>query len=280
MAPRYLWFRGGDVAVDAASGAVMLSPRGHAAPTVVSPTRPPTAGLQLPAPLAAAPHAAYSLGGGRPLGLREGGGGAPSLDAVRTAVHAARATELARYAAYGEHAEVKEALQAATMWNYIYTPAEYGPFLPVSRAWNFVKGNVNLDWAYVIFDWDNIFASYMTSLDPRAKEIAYSNYIQVSEQVTYSLTYLLRKSNPNPNPNHNPNPNPNPTPSLPNYIQVVRSRTARGMVPNYSAGGTKSVDRTEPPIGAKVLLEMHGKYGDGWLVELLFDDLLRWSDWF
>ena len=277
MAPRYLWFRGGDVAVDAASGAVMLSPRGHATPTVVSPTRPPTAGLQLPAPLAAAPHAAYSLGGGRPLGLREGGGGAPSLDAVRTAVRAARATELARYAAYGEHAEVKEALQAATMWNYIYTPAEYGPFLPVSRAWNFVKGNVNLDWAYVIFDWDNIFASYMTSLDPRAKEIAYSNYIQVSEQVTYSLTYSV---NFNPNPNHNPNPNPNPNPSLPSYIQVVRSRTARGMVPNYSAGGTKSVDRTEPPIGAKVLLEMHGKYGDGWLVELLFDDLLRWSDWF
>eukprot|EP01051_Picozoa_sp_SAG22_P016039 SAG22_NODE_2189_length_2863_cov_3.101664_5_plen_60_part_00 len=23
--------------------------------------------------------------------------------------------------------------QAATMWNYIYTPAEYGPFMPVSR---------------------------------------------------------------------------------------------------------------------------------------------------
>lgn len=238
MAPRYLWFRGGGVAVDAASGAVTLSPKGHAARTVVLPTRPPTAGLRLPAPLAAAPHAAYSLGGGRPLGLREGGGVAPSLDVVRTAVRAARATELARYAAYGEQAEVKEALQAATMWNYIYTPAEYGPFLPVSRAWNFVKANVNLDWAYVIFDWDNIFASYMTSLDPRAKDIAYSN-----------------------------------------YIQVVRSRTARGLVPNYSAGGTKSVDRTEPPIGAKVLLEMHRKYGDGWLVELLFDDLLRCSDW-
>ena len=30
------------------------------------------------------------------------------------------------------------------MWNYIYTPAEYGPFLPVSRAWNFVKGNPDL----------------------------------------------------------------------------------------------------------------------------------------
>ena len=37
-----------------------------------------------------------------------------------------------------------------------------------------------------------------------------------------------------------------------NLVQVIRSRTARGFVPNYSAGGTKSVDRTEPPIGAKV----------------------------
>lgn len=37
-----------------------------------------------------------------------------------------------------------------------------------------------------------------------------------------------------------------------NFIQVIRSRTARGFVPNYSAGGSKSVDRTEPPIGAKV----------------------------
>eukprot|EP01051_Picozoa_sp_SAG22_P016041 SAG22_NODE_2189_length_2863_cov_3.101664_7_plen_57_part_00 len=34
--------------------------------------------------------------------------------------------------------------------------------------------------------------------------------------------------------------------------QVIRSKTAMGFVPNYSAGGTKSIDRTEPPIGAKV----------------------------
>ena len=45
-----------------------------------------------------------------------------------------------------------EGLQAATMWNYIYTPAEYGPFMPVSRQWDFVKFPVNLDWGYVIFD--------------------------------------------------------------------------------------------------------------------------------
>jgi putative isomerase len=51
-------------------------------------------------------------------------------------------------------------------------------------------------------------------------------------------------------------------------------------VPNYSAGGTKSIDRTEPPIGAKVMLEMYNKFKDLWIVELLFDDLLAWNTWF
>lgn len=65
-----------------------------------------------------------------------------------------------------------------------------------------------------------------------------------------------------------------------NLIQVTRSRTARGFVPNYSAGGSKSIDRTEPPIGAKVLLELFKKFNDTWIVELLYDDLLEWNNWF
>ena len=32
-------------------------------------------------------------------------------------------------------------------------------------------------------------------------------------------------------------------------------------------------------MGAKVLLEIYKKYGDLWLVELLFDDLLDWNNW-
>ena len=150
-----------------------------------------------------------------------------------------RDAELDRYKAYGDLADVKEAVQAATLWNYIYHPAEYGPMLPVSRSWDFVGGAANSDWSYVIFDWDNIFASFMSSLDPRSKAIAYSN-----------------------------------------FIQVIRSKTAAGFVPNYSAGGSKSVDRTEPPVGAKVLLEMYNKYKDAWLVLLLFEDLLEWNTWF
>jgi hypothetical protein len=61
--------------------------------------------------------------------------------------------------------------------------------------------------------------------------------------------------------------------------QVIKSKTENGFVPNGATGGGKSQDRTEPMMGAKVLLEMYRKYGDLWLVELLFDDLLDWNNW-
>lgn len=40
------------------------------------------------------------------------------------------------------------------------------------------------------------------------------------------------------------------------------------------------MDRSEPPIGAKVLLDMYNKYHDKWLVQLLYPDLVAWNDWF
>ena len=241
---RYQWFRPGDVH-SFADGSIRFAPLGLATRQIQPTAQPVRHGGAVEMGMAedgnersrAAAHVAFSLSRG-PVGLREGGGPSPHLAEVRDVIRAARAAELRRYEAYGVYGEVKEALQSATMWNYIFQPAEYGPMLPVSRSWNFVKHQANSDWSYVIFDWDNFFASYMASLDPRSKNIAYSN-----------------------------------------FIQVVRSRTARGFIPNYSAGGTKSVDRTEPPIGAKVLLELYGKYKDGWFVQLTFDDLLRWNDW-
>jgi putative isomerase len=251
--PRFQWDRTGVINISTSDGTIGLAPFGFV-PSFVRPTSAPSAAL--PKSLTAAlglgghdspaappppPHVAFSLGHGA-VGFREAAtakGALPTVSDVKATVEAARKAELERYEAYGAYAEVKEALQAATMWNYILSPAELGPILPVSRSWNFVKEESSLDWSYVIFDWDNFFASFMASLDPRAKRIAYSN-----------------------------------------LIQVVRSRTAMGFVPNYSAGGSKSVDRTEPPVGAKVLLEMHKKYPDDtWLVELLFEDLLGWNDW-
>ena len=241
---RYQWLRPGAVSVGA-DGSMTFSPMGHER-MILQPTMDPSSigrarereGLGIEDELArSVATLRFSMGKGA-VGMREGRGKArPRLAEIRREVVARCADEKHRYAAFGKLGEVKEALQAATMWNYVVSPAEYGPFLPVSRSWNFVKNASSLDWNYVIFDWDNIFATYMASLDPAAKNMAYSN-----------------------------------------FIQVIRSRTARGFVPNFSAGGTKSVDRTEPPIGAKVLLELHRKYKDVWLVQLLFDDLLRWND--
>jgi len=238
--PRYMWFRLGTVSAwPSRAGSLQIAPLGVPGITVIQPTTDPSTELKLPDHIATWPaHVAFSFGAGA-VGLREGDGAPPSLQEVRQHVQAMRDAELDRYKAYGDLADVKEAVQAATLWNYIYHPAEYGPVLPVSRSWNYVTGAVNSDWHYVIFDWDNIFASLMTSLDPRSKAIAYSN-----------------------------------------FIQVIRSKTAAGFVPNYSAGGSKSVDRTEPPVGAKVLLEMYNKYKDAWLVQLLFEDLLEWNSWF
>jgi hypothetical protein len=39
--------------------------------------------------------------------------------------------------------------------------------------------------------------------------------------------------------------------------QVIKSKTENGFVPNGATGGGKSQDRTEPMMGAKVLLEMY-----------------------
>lgn len=63
-------------------------------------------------------------------------------------------------------------------------------------------------------------------------------------------------------------------------IQVVRSRTAKGFIPNFSAGGAKSQDRTEPPLAATVLLELMTKFDDAWIAEYLWDDLAIQMDWF
>ena len=132
-----------------------------------------------------------------------------------------RDIEIKSYQGFGDlGGAIKEAAQSGVMWNFVYTPAELGPIAPVSRGWDFTKDAVSSDFTYVLFDWDNIFASYLLSLD--SKELAYTN-----------------------------------------LVAVIKSKTGRGFVPNFSAGGAKSMDRTEPPIGAKVLLEVSERSAGG-----------------
>ena len=45
---------------------------------------------------------------------------------------------------------------------------------------------------------------------------------------------------------------------------VRASWIVAGFIPNYSAAGAKSQDRSEEIIGSKVLLELHKQYKEDW----------------
>jgi hypothetical protein len=149
---RYMWQRAG-TASTGADGTLNFQPAGYPTPFSIRPTRPP-APVQVPPGFTSQPYAAWTLGEG-PLGLAETpfGDPTPTLALIRERVAAAAAAEAAATASFGRASEIKEAVQASVMWNAIYTPAEYGPVLPVSRAWDFVRGRHDPEWGYVIFAW-------------------------------------------------------------------------------------------------------------------------------
>ncbi len=63
-------------------------------------------------------------------------------------------------------------------------------------------------------------------------------------------------------------------------METLREETAEGFVPNYArAGGWKSSDRSEPPVGSITVLGLYEKFHDLWLVRDAFDPLLRWNRW-
>ncbi|HWS66638.1 MAG TPA: trehalase family glycosidase [Steroidobacteraceae bacterium] len=63
-------------------------------------------------------------------------------------------------------------------------------------------------------------------------------------------------------------------------IETLRESTKRGFVPNYArAGGWKSFDRSEPPVGAITALGLYKKFHDRWFLEDAFTPLLRWNRW-
>lgn len=65
-----------------------------------------------------------------------------------------------------------------------------------------------------------------------------------------------------------------------NAIEMLREKTPDGFVPNVSnAHGFKSLDRSQPPVGSITLWELFEKFGDRWLLDLAFDDLLVWNRW-
>ncbi len=65
-----------------------------------------------------------------------------------------------------------------------------------------------------------------------------------------------------------------------NFAEHMRSLTRDGFIPNVEEpNGKVSRDRSQPPVGALMLKEIFKRYGDRWLLEGSFDDLLAWNRW-
>ena len=66
-----------------------------------------------------------------------------------------------------------------------------------------------------------------------------------------------------------------------NAVEIISERTDRGFVPNMSCGnGLKTLDRSQPPVGSRIVLELYRRFGDKWLADLLYPALFEWNTWF
>lgn len=107
-----------------------------------------------------------------------------------------------------------------------------------------VSRNWNQNWGgYVLFGWDTYFAAYMFSLFN--KELAYANAIEITKAIT-------------------------PDGFVPNFQSVSSYK---------KNGNTSSWDRSQPPVGSKVIWEIYKHYKDKWLLEEVYDELLTWNRW-
>jgi putative isomerase len=65
-----------------------------------------------------------------------------------------------------------------------------------------------------------------------------------------------------------------------NAVEVTKGWTRRGFVPNFaSAYGLKSEDRSQPPVGSLVALEIYRRHPQRWFLEEVYDELLAWNRW-
>lgn len=65
-----------------------------------------------------------------------------------------------------------------------------------------------------------------------------------------------------------------------NAIEMTRSITDKGFVPNFAATNNVSLDRSQPPVGSMVIKELYRRYREKWLLEEVFNNLFIWNTWF
>src|SRR6185437_10673510 len=65
-----------------------------------------------------------------------------------------------------------------------------------------------------------------------------------------------------------------------NMIEITKAISAEGFIPNYQAPfGNYSWDRSEPPVGAILVLDMYKRFHEKWFLEEVYDELLAWNRW-
>jgi putative isomerase len=65
-----------------------------------------------------------------------------------------------------------------------------------------------------------------------------------------------------------------------NAVENTKGITGRGFVPNFqSAYDIKSEDRSEPPVGGLMAMEIYRRHRERWFLEEIYPELLRWNRW-
>src|SRR4030042_434200 len=65
-----------------------------------------------------------------------------------------------------------------------------------------------------------------------------------------------------------------------NAVEVTKGWTKRGFVPNFSSAyGLKSEDRSQPPVGRLMALEIYRRRRKAWFLEEVYEELLAWNRW-
>ena len=65
-----------------------------------------------------------------------------------------------------------------------------------------------------------------------------------------------------------------------NIIDHLHGKTEGGFIPNDNRGnGSKSYDRSQPPVGSIMVKEIYKAYPSEWFLTATFDDLLDWNRW-
>lgn len=65
-----------------------------------------------------------------------------------------------------------------------------------------------------------------------------------------------------------------------NVVEITKAITPDGFVPNYQAPfGVTSWDRSQPPVGSMIVLEIYKRFQEKWLLEEVYDELLTWNRW-